>query len=97
MATDPGQGRQHITLSVSQSMDGNVTYRVTDTCCGMDAATQKRLFQRFFTTKGDQGTGIGLMLTRSIVHRHNGTIDVSSEPGEGSCFSIHLPARATEK
>jgi signal transduction histidine kinase len=104
MATDPGRGNQRITMSVSQSMDGSVTYRVTDTCCGMDAETQKRLFQRFFTTKGDQGTGIGLMLTRSIVHRHNGTIDVSSEPGEGSCFSIHLPAvtatsgqRSTEK
>jgi len=92
MATDPGRGSQRITLSVSQSMDGSVTYRVADTCCGMDAATQKRLFQRFFTTKGDQGTGIGLMLTRSIVHRHNGTIDVSSKPGQGSCFSIHLPA-----
>jgi signal transduction histidine kinase len=61
----------------------------------MDERTRKRLFQRFFTTKGDKGTGIGLMLTRSIVHRHNGTIEVSSKPGEGSCFSIRLPGAPT--
>ena len=65
---------------------------MTDSCCGMDEVTLERLFQRFFTTKGDAGTGIGLMLTRRIVERHNGTIEVSSQPGEGACFTIHLPA-----
>ena len=89
--TDPGKGSQRITISIDTTEKGQVRYRVTDTCCGMDAETQKRLFQRFFTTKGDRGTGIGLMLTRTIVHRHNGTIEVSSTPGKGSCFTILLP------
>ncbi len=91
VASDPGQGAQRVILSVDQAADGSVTYRVADTCCGMDEKTRSRLFQRFFTTKGERGTGIGLMLTRTIVHRHNGRIDVDSQPGKGSCFSIHLP------
>jgi signal transduction histidine kinase len=93
VASDPGQGEQRITLSVDQAPDGGATYRVADTCCGMDEKTRSRLFQRFFTTKGERGTGMGLMLTRTIVQRHSGTIDVASEPGKGSCFSIRLPAQ----
>lgn len=92
--TDPDERGQRITISVSQSKAGKVIYQVADTCCGMDKHTKARLFQRFFTTKGDRGTGIGLMLTRTIVHRHNGTIEVTSQPGEGSCFTITLPAKA---
>ena len=92
VVSDPGQGGQRITLSVDQATDGSTIYRVADTCCGMDEKTRSRLFQRFFTTKGEQGTGMGLMLTRTIVHRHNGRIDVASQPDNGSCFSIHLPA-----
>jgi signal transduction histidine kinase len=61
----------------------------------MDERTKARLFQRFFTTKGERGTGIGLMLTRTIVHRHNGAIDVTSQPGKGACFTINLPGQKT--
>ncbi len=89
--TEPGDGAQRITLSVRPSADGGVSYQVADTCCGMDERTKARLFQRFFSTKGERGTGIGLMLTRTIVHRHNGTIDVTSQPGRGACFTINLP------
>jgi len=94
--TDPQDGSQRIVVSVAKTDDDHIRYQVTDTCCGMDEATQARLFQRFFTTKGERGTGIGLMLTRSIVHRHNGSISVSSQPGEGSCFTIHLPASSSK-
>ena len=90
--TDPQKGRQRITVSVDATGRGDICYRVADTCCGMDEGTQARLFQRFFTTKGERGTGIGLMLTRTIVHRHNGTIEVTSQPGKGACFTITLPA-----
>ena len=89
--TDPEKNRQIITISIDATEQQEVRYRVSDTCCGMDEETRRRLFQRFFTTKGDQGTGIGLMLTRTIVHRHSGTIAVSSTPGQGSCFTILLP------
>jgi signal transduction histidine kinase len=93
MDAEPVDGEQRITLSVEAFDDGGIRYRVLDTCCGMDERTKARLFQRFFSTKGERGTGIGLMLTRTIVHRHNGTIDVSSTPGQGSCFTICLPGQ----
>jgi signal transduction histidine kinase len=93
VATEPVNETQRITLSVDAADDGGVCYRVADTCCGMDEPTQEKLFQRFFTTKGQRGTGIGLMLTRTIVERHGGTVHVSSAPGEGACFTIHLPGQ----
>ena len=94
--TDPNKGEQQITISIDATEQGAIRYRVTDTCCGMDEGTRRRLFQRFFTTKGERGTGIGLMLTRTIVHRHNGTIEVSSTPGKGSCFTILLPIQGPD-
>ena len=90
--TDPVTDGQRITLYVQRMPGGGIGYRVKDTCCGMDEGTKARLFQRFFTTKGERGTGIGLMLTQVIVQRHGGTIDVRSAPGQGSCFTIRLPA-----
>jgi signal transduction histidine kinase len=91
LESDPAVSEQKIDLSVGRSDDGHLVYSVTDTCKGMDESTKNRLFQRFFTTKGDKGTGIGLMLTRKIIHRHSGTIQVESEPGQGSRFTISLP------
>ena len=91
--TEPANGVQRITLSVRPIKDGGVCYQVADTCCGMDERTKARLFQRFFTTKGERGTGIGLMLTRAIVQRHKGTIDVASQPGKGSIFTINLTGK----
>jgi len=94
--TDPEKGGQQITISIDTTEKGEIRYRVSDTCSGMDEETRRRLFQRFFTTKGDRGTGIGLMLTRTIVHRHNGTIAASSTLGQGSCFTILLPVRGPD-
>jgi signal transduction histidine kinase len=70
-----------------------VEYGVRDNGEGMKPALQKKLFQAFTTTKGSRGTGIGLMLVRKIVEAHSGSIDVESEPGKGSRFSIRLPVR----
>ncbi len=95
--TDPAQGAQRITLSVRPLTDGGIAYQVTDTCCGMDERTKDRVFQRFFTTKGERGTGIGLMLTRNIVHRHNGTIDIASQQGKGACFTINLTGKTPNR
>jgi len=73
---------------------GGVEYQVADTGCGMDDDVRLRLFQSFFSTKGTEGTGIGLMVTRRIVDQHQGVIEVRSEKGRGSTFTIRLPGKA---
>jgi signal transduction histidine kinase len=73
--------------------EGGVVYQVKDNCGGMDETVRQKIFQGFFTTKGSRGTGIGLMLTRKIVEAHQGRIEVSSQLGRGTTFTIYLPFR----
>lgn len=69
---------------------------VSDTGRGLDDATKARLFEPFFTTKpADTGAGLGLAAVQGIVRRLEGRIAVESTPGEGSTFTIHLPACAS--
>jgi len=81
------------TLTLSSIVaDGEVCIRVTDTGVGMDAETRGRVFDPFFTTKPVKGTGLGLSVAYGIITRHHGRIEVESEPGCGSVFSVWLPA-----
>jgi signal transduction histidine kinase/ActR/RegA family two-component response regulator len=66
---------------------------ISDTGAGMATATLARIFDPFFTTKEPgQGAGLGLSVVHGIVKSHEGAIDVRSTTGEGSCFSVYLPA-----
>jgi two-component system NtrC family sensor kinase len=72
--------------------ENEVVVEVSDTGKGMTPETRARLFTPFFTTKPrGQGTGLGLSISRDIVSHHGGHIDVRSEPGKGSTFTVYLP------
>ncbi len=72
-----------------------VILRVADTGRGMTPEVQARIFEPFFTTKPPgQGTGLGLPLCQGIVEGHGGSIQVESQPGEGTAFLVELPVEA---
>jgi PAS domain S-box-containing protein len=80
-----------VTVALHETGKGELCFAVTDNGCGMDAETRQRIFTSFFSTKGSQGTGLGLMLTQKMVKEHGGRIDFQSTPGKGSTFRIILP------
>ena len=68
-----------------------VTASIEDTGCGIDLAVISKIFDPFFTQK-DSGTGLGLSISQKIIEQHGGRIDVRSEVGKGSTFTVFLPA-----
>lgn len=71
-----------------------VKVRIKDNGPGISAEAKNKIFEPFFTTKSvGKGTGLGLAISYQIVAKHHGTIEVNSEPGEGTEFAISLPLR----
>ena len=84
-----------ITIS-AKPVNNKMIIEISDTGIGMDEKTKNSLFRIDETqskrgTKGERGTGLGLLLCKEFVEKHNGSIHVESEPGEGSTFIVSLP------
>jgi signal transduction histidine kinase len=95
-ATDAMPKGGVITLRTSQPNSAEVALEVEDTGSGMTAEVRARCLDPFFTTKGDEGTGLGLAMVLGIVQRHRASIDIQSQPGEGTTFSITLPRHSED-
>ena len=84
----PGGG----TLNITASDNGkNILLEVSDSGCGIKPESLSKIFEPFFSTKKDNGTGLGLTFCKRIVDEHGGTISVESEIARGSKFIITLP------
>ncbi|HZK79656.1 MAG TPA: ATP-binding protein [Humisphaera sp.] len=89
-----------ITIKAQRLDDGETRLQVIDTGPGIPARLLSKIFQPFFTTKGtarrgeSKGTGLGLAICKDIIEHHKGRIQVQSEVGKGTTFSIHLPKAA---
>lgn len=82
-----------ITVSLLARDSGDVELRIQDDGIGMPASVRRRIFEPFFTTKAvGKGTGLGLSSCYAIVREHGGRLECESSPGDGTTFSIHLPA-----
>ena len=68
-----------------------VEIKISDTGSGISNDNLPRIFEPFYTTKGNKGTGLGLSVTWGIIDNHNGTINVESKVGSGTTFTIHIP------
>ena len=71
-----------------------IEIKVADTGCGISKEHMSKIFEPFFSTKGQKGTGLGLAVVWGIVDSHNGTISVESAPGAGTTFTIRIPVEA---
>jgi signal transduction histidine kinase len=89
-------GHRHgrVTLRVCPRPEGAVCFEVEDNGCGIDDKDREKLFTTFFSTKGAEGTGLGLLNVQKIVREHHGGVEVHSEPGKGSVFRVLLPRGA---
>jgi PAS domain S-box-containing protein len=92
--TDGGPEKHRIILS-GAIQDVSLLIKVADDGCGMPEEVRQNLFTKFYSTKGSQGTGLGLVVTHKVITEHHGTIKVESSPGNGTTFLIELPLRQT--
>lgn len=90
--TDKNKSEHFINVALRSNAD-HVIFQVADNGVGMDQETREKLFSLFFSSKGSEGTGLGLFIANKIAQKHGGIIAVESEPGKGAHFSIRIPKR----
>jgi len=85
-------GKVEVSTRLSSASD-EVTITVADNGPGISPEEEPKIFQAFYSTKGQKGTGLGLAAAKKIIEEHHGRIVVKSKPGEGAAFVIRLPRK----
>ncbi len=92
--TDTAPGKRHAIDMQVRSENGEIIFQVSDNGQGMDRDTLERIFTPHFISHKRGGSGLGLFITRQILEKNEGRIEVDSTPGVGSLFSVRLPITA---
>ena len=88
---DHGKQEHKVNFKVYDAGDNRICFVIKDNGMGMDRETREKMFTLFFTSKGSQGTGLGLFIANRVIQQHGGTIKVESEPQKGTRVQICLP------
>ena len=90
---DPSENKDGhtVTLRCGRNGDGSTVLAVEDDGAGIPDDLNSRVFQDFFSSKGTEGTGIGLLVVQKVAEEHGGTITFDSRPGEGTVFTVVIP------
>lgn len=86
-------GASYVTVA-GRVEDARLLIKVSDNGEGIPDEIRDKLFNKFYSTKGAKGTGLGLVITRKVVEEHRGTISVESRPGLGTTFMIEIPLKS---
>ena len=82
---------EHCVKFSVEELDGIVKFTIEDNGLGMDRESQEKAFSLFFSSKGAEGTGLGLYISNKIAQSHGGSIDIASKAGLGTKFTVTLP------
>jgi signal transduction histidine kinase len=90
---DPADDKDSHTITLSCHRNGDCTtvFQVTDDGPGISEDVNARVFEDFFSTKGSEGTGIGLLVAQKVAEDHGGKVTFSSKPGQGTTFTVAIP------
>ncbi len=96
-ASDSQKKNSFVKVRVKKTTEDKYEIRIEDNGMGMSPEVRARLFEAFFSTKGSQGTGLGLMIMQKTIQMHQGKIEVESEKGKGTTFILKLPQKLKTK
>ena len=94
---DQSKQEHLVTFKVYEQGKNRICFIIEDNGMGMDRETREKMFTLFFTSKGSQGTGLGLFIANRVIEQHGGTIKVESEPQKGTRFQICMPRKKPEQ
>ncbi|HSO21386.1 MAG TPA: HAMP domain-containing sensor histidine kinase, partial [Chondromyces sp.] len=80
-----------VVIRCSANGDGATVFEVEDDGAGIPEDLSHRVFQEFFSSKGTEGTGIGLLVVQKVAEEHGGKVSFESRPGRGTVFTVVIP------